>query len=59
MQEQNFDKWMEKLESLFENMFGFSIYDLPDQPFHSWFDNGLSVGEAIKEIVSEEMAFLL
>lgn len=52
-QASDFQKWMDALDAQIWNCMGVSIHDLPDQPFSDWYDDGMQIEEAVKEIKSD------
>lgn len=48
-----FRAWMSRLDGAVQLRLGVSVHDLPDQPFHDWFTDGLSPLEAAGLIARE------
>lgn len=44
----NFDMWMSNINALLFANHGFTLEDLPDEPFRDYHDEGLSVKEVVK-----------
>ena len=42
-----FKLWMGRVTRLMENKYGLSPYDLSDQPYWDWFDDGVTPGQAM------------
>lgn len=60
MKNRLFKEWMIKVEAEMDRIIGFSVNDLPDQPWRRWFNEGLEPSEAAHRaisITSEEMGF--
>jgi len=46
-----FKEWMAKVNLLLEKKTGMDSNDLPDCPYHDWFDVGMSVGGAARQAI--------
>lgn len=55
----DFRDWMIKIDDQIDASLGISIQDLPDQPYRDWFDSGMEISEAIREIMEKEYPELM
>jgi len=46
-----FDRWMHYVDKACERRVGLSIYDLTDQPFSEWFEDGLHPVRAARRAI--------
>ena len=53
MKTKTFNLWMKQVEQKLLNTIGLSHLDLPDFPFRDWFDDGISVSEAVGAVLDE------
>lgn len=53
MKTKTFNTWMKQVEQTLLNTIGLSHLDLPDFPFRDWFDDGISVSEAVGAVLQE------
>lgn len=53
MKTKTFSAWMKQVEMKLLNTIGLSHLDLPDFPFRDWFDDGISVSEAVGAVLQE------
>lgn len=53
MKTKTFKIWMNQVESGLLRAVGLSHLDLPDFPFRDWFDDGISVSEAVGAVLQE------
>jgi hypothetical protein len=49
-----FNHWMQQLDRLCIDTYGFSIHDLPDQNYRDLYNEGATVAEAFAEIADNE-----
>ena len=49
-----FEAWMRTLDRACISRLGVSIHDLADEPFRAWFDDEMSVDDALDEILEAE-----
>lgn len=54
MPEVSFRTWMNRLDGAFMDLYGLSIHDMPDQDFRNWFDDDLTINDALEEIRENE-----
>ena len=52
----SFKKWMKLVDMLVWKMVGCSVYDLPDQLFLNWYEDGITPTEAAARVVQEALA---
>jgi hypothetical protein len=48
-----FKKWMNDVDAAVSATAFVSVYDLPDQPFRDWFDDGMSAEEAARTALED------
>jgi len=53
MKTKTFNDWMKQGEMKLLNTIGLSHMDLPDFPFRDWFDDGISVSEAVGAVLQD------
>ena len=46
IKKKRFEEWMVEADKTLMRNVGISIYDLPDQTYRDWFDEGMSAGKA-------------
>ena len=51
-----FEQWMKQVDFVLYG-FGLAADDLPDCPYRDWFDDGLSVGRAVKRAIKNAQEF--
>lgn len=49
-----FKIWMQGIDEWFTRYIGVTTNDLPDKTYRDWFDSGMSVTEAIRQILEDE-----
>ena len=50
----SFDHWMQAVDLAVAGIAGLSVYDLADQPYRDWHEDGLSAPEAAQEALLDE-----
>lgn len=53
MKSKTFTAWMRQVDQKLVSVIGLSHLDLPDFCFRDWFDDGVSVSEAVEAVLSE------
>ena len=49
MNKKNFDEWMQETDTRCSNVYGLSIFDLPDCPYADWYEDGVTPVSAAKK----------
>jgi len=49
-----FNQWMLQLDRAVSAKIGASVHDLPDMTFRDWFDDGLTIEEAVEEVLDAQ-----
>lgn len=52
--ELTFKQWMAQVNREVSRIAGLSVYDLADQPFRDWYEDGLTPAEAAEETLMDE-----
>lgn len=55
MPEKTFDQWMSEVNEQLLRMMEVDYRDLPDCPYHDWFDDGWSPDGAAEEAIDRAM----
>lgn len=50
----DFTRWMAEVDRVVEKKIEFSVFDLADQPFRDWFDEGINPEEAAAVAIEED-----
>jgi len=53
---QNFGTWIREVDTLCIGKFGLGVNDLPDMAYRDWYDDGITVEEAM-ELVEDELSY--
>ncbi|MCP4424433.1 MAG: hypothetical protein GY803_08085 [Chloroflexi bacterium] len=53
-QQVSFETWMSQVDAAVSGMAFISVYDLADQPFRDWYNDGYSPREAAEEALESE-----
>jgi hypothetical protein len=48
-----FKKWMSEVDIAVAARAFVSVYDLPDQPYRDWFEDGMSADEAVVAVLED------
>ena len=51
---QSFQQWFSSVNDFVSAQLGVDVRDLPDRPYHDWYDDGISPREAARMVVDEE-----
>jgi hypothetical protein len=52
--DENYKKWMEKVDRILIKNIGAPSSDLPDAPYRDWYEDGMTPARAAKKAISEE-----
>ncbi len=56
MQQQTFNSWFGKLNHRVEALISVSVRDLPDMPYRTWFEQGVTAEDAALTVVEKALA---
>ena len=51
----SFDDWLEEVDRLIQEKVGVSLYDLPDQRYRDWFEDGFDPVMAMEYVLDNEL----
>ncbi len=51
-QKKSYENWSKDLDQQVQALCGMSYQDLPDQPYHDWYDDGKSPKQAARTAVA-------
>ena len=58
MAKQSFQAWLDKVSNVIQRETGLGVFDLADQPYHDWYDDGYTPREAASEALENEGYYL-